>query len=154
MFRGADNLKQAIALAAILLSSSSLAQNAGMYCYLGACGTKSVASSVEQSSCCHHHPCHADEHPAAPCEAPVGHQSDSCPCPDSCWCHQAPQPYELPRSFDEPFELAFLETLAICNDVIGDGVADQAALVTWSLPPGLDDESVVSRCAKLCRFLI
>jgi hypothetical protein len=151
MFRRANNLKQAIAITAILLALSSLAQNAGLYCYLGACEAESVASSVEVGSCCHHHATHGQEQPA-PCKEPFGH--DSCPCPESCWCHQAPQPFELPKSFDEPFAFAFLGIVAICNDLTSGSVSDQRTFVAWAVPPDLGDESSVDRCAKLCRFLI
>jgi hypothetical protein len=154
MNRRANNLKQSIAFAAILLALSSLAQNAGLYCYLGACETMLVASSGEDHSCCHHHACHAPEQPAAPCEEPLGHRPDSCPCPANCWCHQAVQAFELPKSFNEPFELTLSGVVAICDDLVAGGVSDQRTLLTWALPPGFVDESAVGRCAKLCRFLI
>lgn len=154
MFRSADNLKQAIAVATILLSFSTLAQHSGLYCRLGACGTRSVANTSEVSACCHNHACQAEERPSPATQSVGEHRHDSCPCPDSCWCHQSPQPVEPPRSFDEPFELAFSGAFAICEDVIAGGIADQRALVTWSLPLHSEEESAVCRCAKFCRFLI
>ncbi len=154
MFPRVDNLKQQIAVAAIVLSLSTLAQNAGLYCYFGACGTDWVASSTEPDACCRTHACHAGEQPAPPEDEQSQHRHDSCPCPDSCWCHQAPQPFESPKSFDEPFELALLGAFAICNDLVPGGLSDQWTSVTWSAPPDLDEESAIRRCAKLCRFLI
>ncbi|MBX3424289.1 MAG: hypothetical protein KF688_01295 [Pirellulales bacterium] len=154
MFPRVDNLKQQIAVAAILLSLSTLAQNAGLYCALGACGTGGVASSAEPESCCHKHVCDSDEEPAPQQDQEHQHRHDSCPCPDSCWCHQVPQPFELPRSFDKPFELAFVGIFAISNDLVPGGASDHSAFVTWSAPPNLDDESALRRCAKFCRFLI
>ncbi|MAT68542.1 MAG: hypothetical protein CMJ58_03365 [Planctomycetaceae bacterium] len=151
MFPRVDNLKQHIAVAAILLSLSTLAQNAGFYCALGACRTGEVASSAEPESCCHKRVCHSDEKPAPQQGQEHQHRHDSCPCPDSCWCHQAPQPIELPTSFDETFELA---VFAICNDLVAGGLSDEWTSLTWSAPPDLDDESALRRCAKLCRFLI
>lgn len=156
MFFRADNLKQKIAVAAILLSLSTLAQNSGLYCALGACETGRVAIAAESGACCHDHGCQSDKQQPAPQGDQSKHRHDSCPCPcpDSCWCHQAPQPFELPKSFDEPFELAFLDVFAICNALVPGGLSDQWASVTWSVPPDVDEESVVHRCAKLCRFLI
>jgi hypothetical protein len=150
MFATANNLKQAIAIAAILLSLSTLAQTSGLYCHLGACGAEPPGSVGEKHTCCQHQKCESKEP-----SLPLGERRhNSCPCPDSCWCHQAPQPFQPTQSFDESFEGSLLDVFVICNDIVAGGVVDQETLVTWSLAPDLEDESAVCRCAQLCRFLI
>ena len=61
---------------------------------------------------------------------------------------------ELPKSFDEHVELAFLSVFAICNDVVAGAVVDHEQVAVWLEPPGRGESSAVCRCAKLCRFLI
>lgn len=153
MYRRAGNPNQVIAFAAVLLSLLSLAQNAGLSCYLGTCEAELVGSSVADKPCCHRRTCHTQEQPT-PCAEPLGQSHDSCPCSDSCWCHQAPQPFEMPRSFDEPLELALLRVFAVSDNLVDSGIFNQRTAITWAMPPDLDDKSAVCRCAKLCRFLI
>lgn len=155
MLRTAGNLKQIVAVVAILLSLSTLAQNCGLYCILGACRAQAARSTADLERACTHCACHHhDQQPADSSEEPTGHQHDSCPCPEDCWCHLPPQPFELPKTVDAPLELAFLHSMAICDDLGVCNLADQPDSLRWSPPHVLDDESAVYRCAKLCRFLI
>ncbi|QDV73690.1 hypothetical protein [Botrimarina mediterranea] len=154
MLRIADNLKHAVAIVAVLLSLSAMAQSAGIYCYFGACEAGPAASEAASGGCCHSHTCKADEEPKPREGGRSQHRHEPCPCPDSCWCQQAPQPSVLPKSIGEPVELAFLSVLAVCDDVVGDRESDLRANIAWSVPPGLSEQSAVDRCAKLCRFLI
>lgn len=157
MFRNVDNLKRVVALGVILLMLSMLAQDAGLYCHLGACGSHTVAGSAEHAACCHRHDCQAAKKQAgAPRDAAGGprHESCPCPCPDDCWCHQPPERYELPKTMDAPMQTALQRAVAISDEVIDGMRVDERPFPPGSLPHGAGAGSAVCRCAKLCRFLI
>jgi hypothetical protein len=148
-------MKRLVAIGAALLSLSTLARQAEVFCYWGACGVEQVAVSGDENACCHDHACRAGEQkPALPCDDESNHSKERCPCPEHCWCHQAPQPLELPKLASEPVELALHAVHSNCNDLIVDRITDFDPNKSWSLAPDGYHESAAKRCAKLCRFLI
>lgn len=153
MFRRVHNLKQVIALGAVLLSLSTLAQSCGLYCYLGACGPKSEASN-SGCSCCHTH----GDHGGVTCTTASSERHDgdaeSCPCSEGCWCHQAPQPFELPKPTIDTTEFTYLCVFATYGEPVVNVIDDQIRFFAWRSPPDGAELSAVSRCARLCRFLI
>lgn len=155
MFGRADNLKQRVAIGAILLSLSTLAQHAGLYCYFGACEVAVSVSSENLQSCCPCHKCRSSqEQLAAHNDEPGVPGHESCPCPDDCWCHQPQQPFELPKSFDVPLQLVIHDLFVHADNAFVGGITEQSCLPTVSFQVDIGESSAVRRCARLCRFLI
>ncbi|TWU22734.1 hypothetical protein Pla144_41950 [Bythopirellula polymerisocia] len=154
MLRQYDNLKRGFALLGVILALSSGFQHAHWICILGGCSVAKAEdlNSADTHSCCHSHRCDADKATKlAGCDQS---QDSSCPCPPECWCHQAPQPLELPRSALEPSELllqgfvcGIASTFSVANyDSIDSPIS---AWATESMA-----ETSVEFCAHFCRFLI
>lgn len=160
MYRRADKLKRAIACAAVLLSLSTLAQGSGMFCYLGACGESAVSQLHGEHSCCQRVSvcrqacCGDDQQSAAHCDDPDNHRHDSCPCPEQCWCHVAPQPLEPPKTSALPVEQALQAVCNIDNPHVGGPCPQPTTSTRRAAPPGVGDQPALARCAQLCRFLI
>lgn len=157
MFYRTGNLRRATALAGVMLSLSVIAQNCGLYCQLGACGTVASASVPEKGSCCQHCGGHTDpdlahSHSNKPCQQHHDSDDESCPCPESCWCHQAPQPSELPRPSGGDVELTYQGIFTTSAEL----VATIASPTEWTSESRFADSSDHSlcSCAMLCRFLI
>ncbi len=161
MFRRYDKSKRVIALLGVMLALSSGVRGSHLFCELGGCQhPHEVACEDHQAaseSCHHSHRCGSDKasHESASQIDGEDHDpiDDSCPCPPDCWCHQSPQPLELPRASSLSVDVLLLRPascgLATITDVIttgqsrySDAVADQSS------------GSSVERCASLCRFLI
>ncbi len=158
MFRHYDNSKRAIALLGVVLALSSGFQQAHWLCELGGCKAASVADkscehdSKVTHSCTHSHGYNIGKPSAS--EDCDQSQKGSCPCPPECWCHQAPQPLELPRSAPEPAEL--LLQGFVCGFANENAVADSDSIClhisAWANEAMVETSS--ERCAHLCRFLI
>ncbi|QEG35887.1 hypothetical protein Pr1d_31930 [Bythopirellula goksoeyrii] len=158
VFRHYDNSKRAIALLGVVLALSSGFQQAHWLCELGGCKAAAVAvTSCEHHcavthSCSHSHGCNADKPSGS--EDCSGSQNGSCPCPPECWCHQAPQPLELPRSAPEPNELLLQGFVGGTVSVSAVANCDSASLHISAWANEAMVESSPERCAHLCRFLI
>lgn len=150
-----DNSKRVIALLGVMLAMSSGMQHAHLLCGLSGCAVAAVAehtytlASAENHSCSHSCDCHASK-------TTGGDQGDHspCPCPPECWCQQAPQPLELPRSVPEPTELLLQGFICCTSTSIAVANCD---LIASQISFGATDattESSVERCVQLCRFLI
>lgn len=161
MFRRYDKSKRVIALLGVILALSSGVRGSHLFCELGGCQhPHELACEDHQpgSESCHHsHSCESGDpsdelasHTDGEGIVPIDH---SCPCPPSCWCHQSPQPLELPRASSVSVDVWLLRPaackLATIADVISIGESrynDAAA--------DRSSGSSVERCVSLCRFLI
>lgn len=164
VFRQYDNSKQAIAMLAILLALSPGAQHAHLFCHLGGCSPPllelagSDGFNKTAGTCSHSHECQylCQEKKAnlSPSRQGDGarEQDSSCPCPVSCWCHQSPQPFDLPKDASQPFEL--LRGPALCQVTTMAADRGKISLLGGAQAVDAPNESAVHRCAELCRFLI
>ncbi|QEG37203.1 hypothetical protein [Bythopirellula goksoeyrii] len=152
MFNRCDISKRVIALLGVVLALSSGFQSVHWVCALGGCEIAALEThtAAETHACCHSHDCHASK-VATPAESDPSHD---CPCPPECWCHQAPQPLELPRTAPEPTEL--LLQGFVCNPASTIVMANCDFLSSQSAAGAIEDavETSAERCAHLCRFLI
>lgn len=159
MFHRYHNLRRAVGLLGVVLALSSTAQRTQVFCVLAGCSVAS-ACDTEVHRCTCSHSCHQNESKTAPLAHDCCHdEADSslpaeCPCPDSCWCHQSPEPFELPKTPSQPHELlltSLVNTDATLTSVLlGEQSARTASLVA------LDSSTATSAqlCSELCRFLI
>lgn len=156
MFRHHHNLKRALGLLGVVLALASSAQQSRLVCSLAGCAPSHFCG--EHSDCDHAR----SVNPTGPtsCEPACGGEgvNEPCPtespCPVNCWCHQAPEPYGLPRVATEVLEP--LEYSAATSSV---GTLSEVAAkqVVAGKPAAVMDatvDSAVERCAVLCRFLI
>lgn len=162
MFRRCANSKRVIALFGIVLALLPSVQHSHLLCHLGGCATSSLEAACsehvhpEAKTCSHSHACTTTQEtsPSSPQGSGKDDQDRSCPCPPDCWCHQAPQPLELPKCPSEPIE-RLLQDITLCDATT---VADISPYQTMSCEAtsaiAASSESVVQRCAELCRFLI
>jgi len=164
MFYHYDNLKRAIGLLSVVLVLSSGFQQTGLCCYLaGSASTDSC--NVAEEHCCSEHVCphspmrqgNSTPHESASQDECSDHLCCSClgpcPCPPTCYCHQSPDPFELPRSAPEPTELLVLGS--VCADVTMIGALHNEQLSRAAVIAVLDSsvKSAAQVCAQLCRFL-
>ena len=158
MFQRCDNLKRAISLLGVALALSSTLQQTRAFCYLAGCAPTS-SDNVAEEHCCSDHECPYSRERAAAAEQ--DHSVDDlcrscptqCPCPQDCWCHQSPEPFELPRSVPVPSELLVLGSVYLDVTFIG---AQHGNQVSPDANFAILDSSVKSAsqfCAHLCRFL-
>lgn len=156
MFRRHHNLKRALGLLGVVLALVSSVQQSRLLCSLAGC---SPAHACGESGDCEH-ACSIS--PTGPTEFDPACAretlSDSCPaespCPSTCWCHRAPDPFGLPRMASEPLET--LEVVAAVLDVgLLAGVQEAQTSVGQPRYIGADvGDTAAERCAVLCRFVI
>lgn len=157
-----NNMERPIACLAMALVLLSSAQNSHIVCQLGFCdSTSNPGRSAEPAAargrvCAHSHRCDStpceSENPGD--ESTPGGRDQSCPCPSDCWCRQAPQPVDLPRSADGPVELTFQHGLQVDSGTLLAGDLNHSQKRAWATGMVECNDSVVLRCAQLCRFLI
>ena len=162
MFRRYANSKRVIALLGVVLALLPCVQHGHLLCALGGCATSPMEGACsehvnsETTTCSHAHACKSTRETAVPSSLDDGidEQNSSCPCPPSCWCHQAPQPLELPRCPTGPIELLLQSnTLADATNVAAIDL-HQTLSYDCASAVATSSESAVQRCAQLCRFLI
>lgn len=165
MIRRYNNSKQITALLGVALALLPSVQHLHLLCHLGGCATSfstetacNEHGNLETKTCCHSHAhaCTSTRETSFPSQQEDGidEHSRSCPCPPDCWCHQAPQPFELPKCPLEPIEM-LLQSIA-------QGDATNVTAIDFHPTLSYDrfsvfatsTESTVQRCAQLCRFLI
>lgn len=159
MFYRYHNLRRAVGLLGVVLALASTAQQTQVFCVIAGCSPAAASEGeVHHGTCphsCHqsetantslsHEGCHDELEDA--CPAP-------CPCPDSCWCHQSPEPFELPKTQSQPIELLLTE-LASSDATTACISHGEQSLRMISLA-ALDSSATTSAqfCSELCRFLI
>lgn len=161
MFYRYHNLRRAVGLLGVVLALSSTAQQAGMLCVVAGCSPASACDEEVHHGTCPHS-CHQSETAKASLsscdntchdelEGPLPAQ---CPCPDSCWCHQSPEPFELPKTPSQPIEL--LLTGLVCTDgtIACIPYGEQSARKINLAALGSSTASAAQFCSELCRFLI
>lgn len=159
MFRRYDNSKRAIALLGALLALLPGAQQAGLLCELGGCTAPSVEHAGSDgcctvtTACSHSHMCQTTSAAPAPGQQGVDETDSSSPCPTDCWCHQTPQPLDLRKDSSQPFEL-LLRCEVVCHISTIETDHRETSAPGKAQAIGGTTESVVHRCAELCRFLI
>jgi len=168
VFRRYNNSKRVTALLGVVLALLPSVQHLHLVCVLGGCATSSLQTACcehvnsETKTCSHAHSCKSTQackstrDTAVPSSLDGGtdKQNSSCPCPQSCWCHQTPQPFELPRCPSEPIEL-LLQSIALSDATIGATLdLHQTRSYDGTSAIAASSESSVQRCAQLCRFLI
>jgi len=156
MFYRNHNLRRAIGLLAIVLALLSGVQQGHALCYLAGCNIVSTQTEKTDSSvgrCCSQRSCRVQSPSLSECEG-VGKPSGSCPCPPTCWCHQTPGPLGLPTSAPVSVDLLAQGIEQSLATMIQPVCCDQGWLSELKAPADASIETVVLRCAKLCRFLI
>jgi len=163
MFYRNHNLRRAIGLLGVALALLSGIQQGHAFCYLTGCD--SASTRVEQSdqmadslvaACSCSRTCNktrTKSSASTACEG-VANQSEPCPCPPACWCHQLPEPFGLPTSASVHVDLlsqSIGQSHTLMTTVAG---CDRRSLYDLETTIGASFESVMLRCAKLCRFLI
>ena len=162
MFSRYNNMKRGAALLGLMLALLSGLEGSHLLCQIRVCSI--VAADApdhrgESVTCgCSYPGCAPSGTPSASNPQLCGQhdgcdQDGSCPCPPTCWCKQAPQPFELPKDASPSIEILLIAISSSSNTV---------ALGTDPVTkPGIDclfaDSPHVTsteRCAKLCRFLI
>lgn len=161
MFRRYDKSKRVIALFGVMLALSSGVRGSHLLCEWDGCQHAHELACKDYGSvsegCGHSHSCESDNasHESASPSAsqgvlPIDH---SCPCPPDCWCHQSPEPLELPRASSVSVDVLLLRpapsALATISDVKSSAISCYA-----NAAADLSSSSSVERCASLCRFLI
>jgi len=155
MFHRYHNLRRAVGLLGVVLALSSTAQQTRMFCMIAGC---SPASACDEEV---HHGTYQSETAKASlssCDTCHGELNESrpvqCPCPDSCWCHQSPEPFELPKPPSQPLEL--LLTGVVYTDATIASTPDGEQSARTASLAALDSSTTTSAqlCSKLCRFLI
>jgi len=169
MFYRNYNLKRVVGLLGVALAMLSGIQQNHAFCLLSGCGspTASFEKTGEKTGrsvavCCSSQSCSnmLAKSSASTASASTGcqnvdKQSDSCPCPPSCWCHQSPEPLGLPTSASKSLDLlsqSTVETLLPSTSQAGSDPCSPHDLETTIGTSSI--ESVILHCAKLCRFLI
>jgi len=166
MFHRYHNLRRAVGLLSVLLALSSTAQQTRILCVVAGCSpVNDCEEEVHQGTCPHScSNCKTQNASLFPCKSRVpcgtshGSRDDSlptkCPCPDSCWCHQSPEPFELPKTPSQSHEL--LLTGVVCTDgtIASMPYGDQSARKIGLAALGSSTATSVQFCSELCRFLI
>ena len=162
MFRRYDNLKRALSLLGMALALSSTAPQTHAFCQQAECAA-ALPDCENRHSCpfAHSEPCCRSGSPADCGHSAMdgcrdehrGTQSDPCPCPPACWCHQSPEPLQLPRNAPGP-----TDQLVQCAVYLDHAELDSSRVEQQSRVAALEslDSSVMSAaqvCAQLCRFL-
>ncbi len=170
MFYRNYNLRRAIGLLGVVLALLSGIQQGHAFCYLTGCD--SASTRIEQTdkmadslvaACSCSRTCNktrtkfsaSTPSESTACEG-VANQSDSCPCPPACWCHQLPEPLGLPASASVSVDLLSQSKSIGQSHILTTAVAgcDQSSLYDLETTISASFESVMLRCAKLCRFLV
>lgn len=164
MFYRNHNLRRAIGLFGIVIALLSGVQQGHTFCYLAGCNSvskQSVSSQIEKtdklvSVCSCSRNCNVvQEKPSVLIEGQgVDRSSGSCPCPPTCWCHQTPGPLGLPTSAPASVDLLAQGIEQSLATMIQLACCDQGLLPELKAPTDASLETVMLRCAKLCRFLI
>lgn len=160
MFSRYNNTKRGAALLGVMLALLSGMEGSHLLCQMGVCSIAVAEDGSDQHGesvtciCSNPYGCAATGEPPASNRQVYGcDQGGSCPCPPTCWCKHAPQPFELPKDSSPSVEILFLALSSNSSSV---------ALGTDPVTkPGIDCLFVDSphvtsteRCARLCRFLI
>jgi len=158
MFQRCDNLKRVISLLGVALALSSTLQQTRAFCYLAGCAPTSKIDTSEEH-CCSNHDCpHSRERDATAeqdrsrddlCRSYPG----QCPCPQDCWCHQSPEPFEVPRIVLVPSELLVLGPVYMDVAFMGAPHGDQFSQDATIAILDSSVKSATQVCAHLCRFL-
>ncbi len=159
MFYRHHNLRRALGLLGVVLALASTAQQTQVFCVIAGCSPATASEGeVHHGTCphsCHqnetantslpHEGCH--DEPQNSCPAP-------CPCPDTCWCHQSPEPFELPKAPSQPSELLLTGLVYHDATIASVSHAEQSLRTMWLT--ALDSSTTTSAqlCSELCRFLI
>jgi hypothetical protein len=169
MFHPYDKLKRAIGLLGVVLALSSSFQKTHLFCYLADC-TPTFSSVVAEGHDCSDHDCsdhgcpyskaNRKSHTATvmpthdECAYDLcGSRPGPCPCPPACWCHQAPEPFELPRSAPEPTELLVVGTVYLDVTIVGSLHGEHLSRCATIAALDSSVKSSAQVCVQLCRFL-
>lgn len=160
VFRRYDNSKRVIALLGVMLALSSSAQQVRLYCYLIGCAPSSgdIVESDRTDYAAHTGcaRCRATKATTGPIHQHdgVNEGGNSCPCPQHCWCRQAPEPFELPRNGVDLAEVLLFSTLFCPSMSIAEVVGEPPSPDALASEVVSSEDSATKRCARLCRFLI
>lgn len=156
MFCRHHNLKRALGLLGVVLALVSSAQQSQLLCALAGC---IPAHACSASGDCEHVRSVNPTGPTA-CEPACEGEgiSEPCPaespCPASCWCHQSPDPFGLPRVAAETLESSEYGAATPSLGTLGEKAASQAVAAKAPVVMGAIAHSAAERCAVLCRFVI
>lgn len=169
MFHHYGSLKRVIAIFGMALLLSSSLQQTRVFCFLAGCAPKSCGAQPGQGelgghacsgrdcpfSRAHrelHQPC--DALPADSCvDALFDSCPTSCPCPPACWCHQSPEPFELPRTATVSIELVDLGPVYSDMTIDGSTLSSQCRRERAISVLNASAMSAAEVCAHLSRFL-
>lgn len=158
-----NNSKRITALLGVVLALLPSVQHLHLLCHLGGCATTCSAETEcsehahsEAKSCSHSHACTSARETSVPSSERdcIDDQDKSCPCPPDCWCHQPPQPLQLPKCPSEPIELLLQDITLSDASTVAEIRADRTGSCDYASTAAVSTESAVQRCAELCRFLI
>jgi hypothetical protein len=92
--------------------------------------------------------------PKCPCETPQPQRDGDFPCGPYCWCSQAPNPSDAPRSSTECAK----SSISILNATAPLAAASEGLIGTedntWFCLNSLPSPSAGDTCRLLCRYLI
>ncbi len=164
MFYRNHNLRRAIGLFGIVIALLSGVQQGHTFCYLTGCNSVSTRSDSTQteksdsfvSVCSCSQSCNVVQEKSSVLTQGQGvdNPSGSCPCPPTCWCHQTPGPLGLPTSAPVSVNLLAQGIEQSLATMIQLACCDQGLLPELKASTDTSLETVMLRCAKLCRFLI
>lgn len=170
MFYRNHNLRRAIGLLGIALALLSGVQQGHTFCYLAGChsvalgattlGEKTSLKADRLESRCCSRSCNrvwsqSQKKLSSSSDGEIANKpSGSCPCPPSCWCHQTPEPLGLPTSAPASVDLLAQGIGQSLATMTQPAYCDQGWLPELKTPTDASLETVMLRCAKLCRFLI
>ena len=161
MFGRHDNLKRAISILGIVLALSPTLQHTHAFCHLAGC-TASPSSAAAEAHDCSEHNCPFTRHNHSSVQGSTpdrcgddfnDSQSAPCPCPPACWCHQSPEPLELPRNAPEPTNLLLFGAVYLDVAVLDTSRDEQRSRNAVLASLDSSARSAAQICAQLCRFL-
>ena len=152
MFYRNHNLRRTIGLLGVALALLSGIQQGHAFCYLAGCD--SASTRAEQSdqmadslvaACSCSRACNKTRTKSSAsiaCEG-VANQSEPCPCPPACWCHQLPEPLGLPASASVSVDL--LSQSDYEDDILSSAeFVTKSVLLTTAFAPHKLEESLIS----------
>lgn len=159
MFYRYHNLRRAVGLLGVVLALSSTGQQTRMFCVIAGCSPASACDAEVHHGTCPHSCNQSETAKASPsCDTCHDELEDSrpaqCPCPNSCWCHQSPEPFELPKTPSQPLELLLTGVVYTDATIASTPDGEQSARTVSLAALHSSTTTSAQFCSELCRFLI
>lgn len=161
MFYRCDKLRRAICLLGVMLTLSPAMQGVHAFCQLSGCASDSSLESVAEHQCSNHGCSHSHRDHALTSntshdgceEEPSGSSNSPCPCPPTCWSHQAPEPQELPKGAPVPAESLVQDGIFLNATLLDTSRNEQQSRIGALASLDASAMSAAEICVQLCRFL-